>query len=112
GLSASQVVIGQASVLYTFYPPMAASGWFYIGLVFIVLGVWSAAAGAFTQVVIWRKNNRGKHLPLLAFFGTGIFILLTTGTLGVTYEVFTLIPWAFGWTETVNVLLSRTLFWS
>jgi len=23
-----------------------------------------------------------------------------------------LIPWAFGWTETVNVMLSRTLFWS
>lgn len=111
-LAASQVIIGEASVLYTFYPPMAASGWFYVGLVFVVLGVWAAAIGIFINVAHWRKNNRGKHLPLLAFFGTGIFVLLFTATIGVTYEVLTLIPWAFGWTETVNVLLSRTLFWS
>src|SRR5690625_858796 len=111
-LAASQIIIGEASVLYTFYPPMAASPWFYIGLVLVVLGIWSAAIGAFVQVANWRKNNRGQHLPLLAFFGTGIFVLLFTATIGVTIEVLTLIPWAFGWTETVNVLLSRTLFWS
>src|SRR5699024_9536315 len=111
-LTASQVIIGEASVLYTFYPPMAASPWFYIGLVLIVLGVWTAAFGIFINVANWRKNHRGQKLPLFAFFGTGIFTLLFTGTLGVTYEVLTLIPWAFGWTETVNVLLSRTLFWS
>lgn len=111
-LAASQVIIGEASVLYTFYPPMAASPWFYIGLVLVVLGIWAAAFGAFINVANWKKNNRGQHLPLMAFFGTGIFVLLFTATIGVTYEVLTLIPWAFGWTETVNVLLSRTLFWS
>ena len=111
-LAASQVIIGEASVLYTFYPPMAASPWLYIGLVLIVLGVWSAAIGVFINVGHWKKNNRGKHVPLFSFFATGIFILLFTATLGVTYEVLTLIPWAFGWTEGVNVLLSRTLFWS
>src|SRR5690625_5648332 len=109
-LSASQIIIGEASVLYTFYPPMAASPWFYIGLVLVVLGIWTAAFGAFINVANWRKNNRGKHLPLLAFFGTGIFVLLFTATLGVTYEVLTIIPWAFGWTDGINVLLSRTLF--
>ncbi len=111
-LAASQIIIGEASVLYTFYPPMAASPWFYIGLVLVVLGIWTAAFGAFINVANWRKNNRGKHLPLLAFFGTGIFVLLFTATLGVTYEVLTIIPWAFGWTDGINVLLSRTLFWS
>ncbi len=111
-LTASQVIIGEASVLYTFYPPMAASPWFYIGLVLIVLGIWSAAIGAFINVANWKKRHRGQHVPLFSFFATGIFILLFTATIGVTYEVLTLIPWAFGWTETVNVLLSRTLFWS
>src|SRR5690625_1487603 len=75
-LAASQIIIGQASVLYTFYPPMAASGWFYIGLVLVVLGVWTAAFGAFINVANWRKNHRGQKLPLMAFFGTGIFLLL------------------------------------
>src|SRR5690625_4712026 len=111
-LVASQVIIGEASVLYTFYPPMAASPWFYIGLVLVVLGIWVAAIGAFINVANWKKRHRGQHVPLFSFFATGIFILLFTATIGVTYEVLTLIPWAFGWTETVNVLLSRTLFWS
>src|SRR5690625_431733 len=43
------IVMGEASVLYTFYPPMQASPWFYIGLVFIVLGIWTAAFGAFIR---------------------------------------------------------------
>lgn len=106
------VLNGSSTVLYTFYPPMKASPWFYIGLVFIVLGVWTAAFGAFINVANWRKRHRGQHIPLLAFFVVGIFTLLFFGTIGVTVEVFTLIPWAFGWTETVNVMLSRTLFWS
>jgi len=106
------VVMGEATVLYTFYPPMQASPWFYIGLVFIVLGVWLTAFGAFINVAHWRKRHRGQHIPLLSFFVVGIFTLLFFGTIGVTIEVLTLIPWAFGWKETVNVMLSRTLFWS
>jgi cytochrome c oxidase subunit I len=109
---ATTIVMGDASVLYTFYPPMQASPWFYIGLVFVVLGIWIAAFGAFINVANWRKKHRGKHIPLLAFFATGVFVLLFFGSIGVTVEVLTLIPWAFGWTETVNVMLSRTLFWS
>lgn len=106
------IVMGEATVLYTFYPPMQASPWFYIGLVFLVLGIWTAAFGVFTNVFHWRKNHKGQHIPLLSYFAVGVFVLLFFGSLGVTYEVFTLIPWAFGWTETINVMLSRTLFWS
>ncbi|MFD0952711.1 cbb3-type cytochrome c oxidase subunit I [Virgibacillus natechei] len=106
------IVMDEATVLYTFYPPMQASPWFYIGLVFIVLGVWAATIGVFTSAASWKKRNKGEHLPLLAFFAVGAFLLLFFGSIGVTIEVLTLIPWAFGWTETVNVMLSRTLFWS
>jgi cytochrome c oxidase subunit 1 len=111
-LVVTTVLNGSSSVLYTFYPPMKASPWFYIGLVFIVLGIWTAAIGAYINVANWRKRHRGQHLPLLTFFVVGIFTLLLAGSVGVTVEVLTLIPWAFGWTETVNVMLSRTLFWS
>src|SRR5690625_7422757 len=103
------VVMGEATVLYTFYPPMQASPWFYIGLVFIVLGVWLTAFGAFINVAHWRKRHRGQHIPLLSFFVVGIFTLLFFGTIGVTIEVLTLLPWAFGWKGTVHVLMSRTL---
>ncbi|QMV42152.1 cbb3-type cytochrome c oxidase subunit I [Cohnella cholangitidis] len=106
------ILMNKATVLYTFYPPMKASPYFYIGLVFIVLGVWMCAFGAFVQVAVWRKNNRGKHVPILSFFATGVFVLLFFGSIGVTVEVLTIIPWAFGWTKTINVMVSRTLFWS
>ncbi|MEC5423662.1 cbb3-type cytochrome c oxidase subunit I [Virgibacillus sp. C22-A2] len=106
------VFMGEASVMYTFYPPMQASPWFYIGLVFLVLGIWLAALGVFINAASWKKRNKGQHLPLFSFFAVGGFLLLFLGSIGVTVEVLMLIPWAFGWTETVNVMLSRTLFWS
>lgn len=111
-LAVIPILMNDASVMYTFYPPMAASPPFYIGLVFIVLGVWMCAFGAFINVAHWRKANRGKHIPILAFFGTGVFVLLFFGSVPVAVEVLTIIPWSFGWVDTINVMVSRTLFWA
>ncbi|MCR2823501.1 cbb3-type cytochrome c oxidase subunit I [Lederbergia panacisoli] len=106
------ILLNKASVLYTFYPPMAASPYYYIGLVFIVLGVWMCAFGAFIQVANWRKNHKGQHVPILSFFATGVFVLLFFGSLPVAIEVLTIIPWSFGWVKTINVMVARTLFWA
>jgi cytochrome c oxidase subunit I len=107
------ILMNEASVMYTFYPPMAAHPIFYFGLVFIVLGVWALSIGAFIQVANWRKNHKGQHLPILAFFATGVFILLVGATAFVAVEVlFMIIPWTLGWTDGINVLLARTLFWA
>jgi cytochrome c oxidase subunit 1 len=111
-LAVIPILLNEASVMFTFYPPMAASPYFYIGLVFIVLGVWMCAFGAFLQVASWRKKNKGKHLPILSYFATGVFVLLFFGSIPVAIEVFIIIPWAFGWIETINVMVSRTLFWA
>ncbi|WP_079510087.1 cbb3-type cytochrome c oxidase subunit I [Mesobacillus jeotgali] len=107
------ILKNEASVMYTFYPPMAASPMFYFGLVFIVLGVWMLSFGAFTQVANWRRNHKGQHLPILAFFATGVFVLLVGATAFVAVEViFMIIPWTLGWVDGINVLLARTLFWA
>jgi cytochrome c oxidase subunit I len=107
------VLMNEASVMYTFYPPMAAHPMFYFGLVLIVLGVWALSVGAFIQVANWRKNHKGQHLPIMAFFATGVFILLVGATAFVAVEVlFLIIPWVLGWTDGINVMLSRTLFWA
>lgn len=111
-LAVIPILMNEATVMYTFYPPMAAHPMFYFGLVFIVLGVWMAAFGAFIQVANWRKNNKGKHVPILSYFATGVFVLLFFGSIPVTIEVLIIIPWALGWVETINVMLSRTLFWA
>ncbi|MFB4167124.1 cbb3-type cytochrome c oxidase subunit I [Virgibacillus sp. JSM 102003] len=111
-LVVATIVMNEASVLYTFYPPLAASPIFYIGLVFVVLGIWSCAFGAFINYNHWRKNHRGQVTPLYAFFAMAVFVLWFFGSIGVTVEVLTLIPWSLGWKETINVMVSRTLFWS
>ena len=49
------VVMGDASVMYTIYPPMKASPWFYVGLFILVVGIWIAAFGGFIQRAKWRK---------------------------------------------------------
>ena len=110
--AAIPVIQGEASVMYTFYPPMAASPVFYIGLVLFVVGIWVAAFGAFMQVANWRKNHKGQHLPILSYFATGVFVLLTFSSIFVAIEVFMIIPWAIGWVDTINVMLARTLFWA
>ncbi|WP_010677984.1 cbb3-type cytochrome c oxidase subunit I [Bacillus timonensis] len=107
------VLMNKASVMYTFYPPMAAHPVFYIGLALVVVGIWILAAGAFMQVANWRKNHKGQHLPILSFFATGVFILLVGATAFVAVEVlFLILPWTLGWVDTINVLVSRTLFWA
>lgn len=112
-LAVIPILMNKASVMYTFYPPMAADPMFYFGLVFIVLGVWTLSIGAFIQVADWRKKNKGQHLPILAFFAQGSFILLVGATLFVAVEVlFMIIPWSLGWVDTINVILARTLFWA
>ena len=107
------ILMNEASVMYTFYPPMAAHPVFYFGLVFIVLGVWMLAAGAFVNVAHWRRTHKGQHLPILAFFATGVFVLLVGATAFVAVEVlFMIIPWSLGWVDTINVMVARTLFWA
>ncbi|MDL4839602.1 cbb3-type cytochrome c oxidase subunit I [Aquibacillus rhizosphaerae] len=105
------IVLNEASVLYTFYPPLAAHPIFYIGLVFVVLGIWACCFGVFINYRYWRKNHPGQTTPILAFFAMGVFILWFFASIGVTIEVFTLIPWSMGLVETTNVMVGRTLFW-
>ncbi|MFT4414701.1 cbb3-type cytochrome c oxidase subunit I [Fredinandcohnia humi] len=107
------VLMNKASVMYTFYPPIAAHPVFYFGLALVVVGNWILAVGAFIQVANWRKKNPGKHLPILSFFATGVFVLLVGATLFVAVEVlFMIIPWTLGWVDTINVMVARTLFWA
>lgn len=106
------ILLNKATVLYTFYAPMKASPWFYIALVFVVVGSWMSGFGLFTQYRYWKKTHKGERTPLFAFMAVATMLLWLIATLGVAVEVlFQLIPWSFGWVDTVNVMLSRTLFW-
>ncbi|WP_051074233.1 b(o/a)3-type cytochrome-c oxidase subunit 1 [Effusibacillus pohliae] len=106
------ILTNQASVLYTFYAPMKASPWFYVGAALLVVGSWVAGWGMFACYRAWRRAHPGQHSPLFMFAAVATMILWQICSVGVAAEVvLQLIPWAFGWVDTVNVVLSRTLFW-
>lgn len=111
-LGVVMILLNKATVLYTFYAPLKASPYFYIALVLLVVGSWLSGYGVFAQYRSWRKSNRGKLSPLLAFMAVVTMLLWQVATLGVAATVLLqFIPWSFGWVDTINVLLSRTLFW-
>ncbi|WP_123040573.1 b(o/a)3-type cytochrome-c oxidase subunit 1 [Cohnella candidum] len=106
------ILLGKATVLYTFYAPMKASPWFYIALALVVIGSWLSGFGIFLQYRRWKRTNPNKLSPLFAYMSVVTMLLWQVATIGVAIEVVVqLIPWSFGWVDTVNVVLSRTLFW-
>lgn len=110
--TAFPVFAGKASVLYTFYPPLKASPLFYIGATLLVIGSWVAFFNWLPCYASWRKENPGQKTPLAVFGIITTFIVWFMATIPVAVEIlFVLLPWAFGWVQTVNVMLARTLFW-
>ncbi|RWZ59124.1 b(o/a)3-type cytochrome-c oxidase subunit 1 [Halobacillus fulvus] len=106
------IVAGQASVLYTFYAPLQAHGLFYVGLALFVIGTWIQGFALIAHYLKWKKQHKGELSPLFAFMTIATIILWVIACLGVVATVlFQFIPWAFGWTNGINVELSRSLFW-
>jgi cytochrome c oxidase subunit 1 len=111
-LVAITILMGRANVLYTFYAPLKAHPLFYIGLALVIIGTWIAAFTNFHQVYKWKKEHPGEKTPLLAFMVVINFTMWVVASLGVAAAVLVqFIPWSLGYAETINVLVSRTLFW-
>lgn len=105
------IVSGNASVLYTFYPPLTATPWFYIGLVLVVAASWIWCGLMIAAMVGWKRAHPGAPVPLAMFATVANAVMWLWTTVGVAAElIFQVIPAAFGWTETIDVGLSRTLF--
>lgn len=110
--TAITILLGKASVLYTFYAPLKAHPAFYIGLALVIVGSWIAAIVNFRQFYLWKKAHPDEKSPLLAFMVVINMIMWFIATLGVAAAVLIqFIPWSLGFTNSINVLLSRTLFW-
>ena len=110
-MAALSVISGNASVLFTFYPPLTATPWFYIGLVLVVVASWLWCAQMIIAMRAWKSANPGQPVPLAMFATVANAVMWLWTTVGVATELlFVVIPAAFGWSQTVDVGLSRTLF--
>ncbi len=110
-LAAGPLLTGNASVLYTFYPPLQAHPAFYLGATLLVVGSWVWCLEMVMMMTIWKKAHPGETVPLAMYGTTANAILWFITSLGVAAEVlFQLLPWSLGIIETVDVGLARTLF--
>ena len=110
-MAAIPIFLGKATVLYTFYPPLTGSVFYYLGLVLVVVGSWVWAALMIIAMRDWKRANPGQPVPLAMFATVANAVLWLWTTVGVAAELlFQVIPAALGWTQTIDVGLSRTLF--
>jgi cytochrome c oxidase subunit 1 len=86
-MAALTILRGNATVLYTFYAPLKASPWFYIGATLLVLGTWVVAFEIFENVCFFRKAHVGQPTPLVVFCAAATFVMRKVATLGVVAEM-------------------------
>lgn len=110
-LAAATMALGKASVLYTFYPPMIASPFYYIGVVLVVVGSWVWVALMSINLRAWKKENPGASVPLAMYGNVAGAYLWAWTSVGAASEVLLLIlPASLGLTDTINAGLARVLF--
>jgi cytochrome c oxidase subunit 1 len=105
------IASGSASVLYTFYPPLIASPFYYIGIVLVVVGSWIWVALMAINLHSWRKANRGQPVPLPMFANVAGAYLWAWTAIGAALEIlFQILPVALKFKDTIDAGLARVLF--
>lgn len=106
------MLTNEATVLYTFYPPLQADALFYIGATLLVVGSWMVGWTQFISIAAWRKDHPGERTPFITFAAGINAAMWQIATLGVAAEMLLqLIPWSLGLIAGTDVLLDRTFFW-
>ena len=106
------LLTNNATVMFTFYPPMKASPAFYIGLTLVVVATWLVTLNMALTHRGWRLEHPGEITPLPAFMSLVTFAMWTIASLGIAAEMlFMMIPWSLGWAKGTDALMARTLFW-
>jgi cytochrome c oxidase subunit I len=105
------VLAGRASVLYTFYPPLLASAWYYLGALLLIGGSMIWVVLMIYNMAAWKRDNPGRPVPLPMFAITATALLWAWSASGVIIElVGVLLPSAIGLTPQIDAGLARTLF--
>ena len=112
-LAAWAMLANKATVLFTFYPPLAATPAFYIGAVLLVISTWMTLANQMLTLRAWRRDvGKAERIPLLSFACILVNVMWTIASLGIAVEVLGFIlPWSMGITDTIDPQFTRILFW-
>jgi cytochrome c oxidase subunit 1 len=110
-MAATAVALGHASVLFTFYPPMIGSVFYYLGVVLVVVGSWVWVALMSINLRAWKKANPGATIPLAMFGNVAGAYLWAWTAVGAAIEIlFLILPVALGFKDTIDAGLARVFF--
>jgi cytochrome c oxidase subunit 1 len=110
-MAIATVAAGKATVLYTFYPPLTGSPYYYLGIIIAVMGSWIWVGLMVSHFARWKREHTGLPVPLAMFAFTAGALLWAWTSLGVGSEIlFLILPNAYGWTDTIDPGLARVLF--
>lgn len=111
-MAAYAMLDNSSSVLYTFYPPLKGSPWFYLGITLVVVASLVPLIVVLEMRSRWKAAHPGEITPLVTFMSATILLMWLLAALGAAAEAVLLLdPWSLGLTHTINPLLARTLFW-
>jgi cytochrome c oxidase subunit 1 len=110
-MASAPIAAGTASVLYTFYPPMVGSAFYYLGIVLVVLGSWIWVALMSLNLRQWKRARPDDPVPL-AMYGNvaGAYLWAWTSVGAAAEIIFLILPVAFGVKTTIDAGLARVLF--
>jgi cytochrome c oxidase subunit 1 len=101
-----------SSVLYTFYPPLKGSAFFYLGMTLLAVGSMLPLPIVLDLRARWKAKRPGEVTPLATYMSAATMLMWVLAGVGAALElVLQLDPWALGFTQTVAPDIARTLFW-
>ncbi len=110
-IAAATVASGAATVLYTFYPPLIGSPFYYLGIVLVVVGSWIWVGLMAVNLRKWRRSNVGRPVPLAMYANVAGAYLWAWTAVGAALEIlFQILPVALGFKGTIDAGLARVLF--
>jgi cytochrome c oxidase subunit 1 len=110
-MAVAAILSGRASVLYTFYPPLLGSVWYYLGATLLIGGSMIWVVLMVINMMAWKRDHPGQPVPLAMFAITATALLWAWPASGVELEMIgVVLPRAFGFTSQIDAGLARMLF--
>jgi cytochrome c oxidase subunit 1 len=102
---------GHATVMFTAYPPLLATSWFYLGMLLVMLGGLIAVIHYIINVTAARLRGEVRTLPLFSFALLAASILGIFTLLAGVVAVFPAWLWSLGAVDHVDPGVYRLLYW-
>ena len=106
------VLHGDSSVMFTSYPPMQASHWFYLSLILFAVGALIGVACFFGTLVIARAERTYEgSIPLVTF---GALTAAIIAVFTIASGAIILIPtwlWSLGLIANIDPLMYKVVWW-